>query len=787
MAEGNEIETGQTVPAQGFSPETTNSGAPANDSQDEPTSQKEPPYPNAPVTESPLARETAETYRDYREARKQHDHKWWRDGQFEPGLSDPDRQFIITDPEAGETNPLGSHLRPTTPLLERAEKHVQDLRDQGVEVLAERVKEIFDHFTTNSGLYASLMEWCEGTDAVPIEHVREIVKMLDRLKLEMGKQMRDATERGNKKDNEYKFLRQQYEQLRREKDNRDREIKSQVQTKRQRRYSMVEFRQTRPQPTEFSELMDRHTRTVMTNIERGKKAKRLEEKVDSLEKENKELRISGKEEDIENWKKLQEEKSEKRKIKVAAEKAERDLEVENGQRKETEQEIEMYKDFHQTVYAKLTNHFTAWTLVKRTVDQMAKDDKEVSKETTVVIREVTKGWEQLRKSFETEWLPSKAAIETKWENLARIWKRTSNTGTMSWNFSVMGKGKQKEATSPKESPRPDSIPPSTRIQIPETSLDAARQAQNSETSDKKDEAKRLERELQANIEIDGLKEQVQERNTRIKTLEEQIQTKADINKLAKLNEQGEGLKKEVESLKKQAISIQNRIKALEKVNFATPDGLINAVRDQENGRNGTEELGLVDRINYLNLACFFRTRNYVQLAFREGADRSANILLYDASKWIKFFQEDFAKMDGSVYAQLKASMGILDGVRRILTAKDEDAGLRGRRDLRDGQEALSGFPDTSPFMQLEQLADSIIEATQDNEDKILYNKRLRFSFQKGFRVEGKPKANVQERLRNDRSMETEELRRSGFHSPLSPENWEKNSPDERFGLEDISE
>ncbi|KAI3584913.1 hypothetical protein IWW34DRAFT_800838 [Fusarium oxysporum f. sp. albedinis] len=150
---GQEVqETGQTVHHHQQQPslKDTSSGSPR--------SQNEPYFDDSPTSTKPtrtqVARETIETYNNYRNKRKTKDHNWWGSKHHEPERGDPDREFQfarnmsvsnqeikdaqqaydarIIDPFAGKPDPLGPHLRPTTPPMEKAEKQNKGLEDQGV-------------------------------------------------------------------------------------------------------------------------------------------------------------------------------------------------------------------------------------------------------------------------------------------------------------------------------------------------------------------------------------------------------------------------------------------------------------------------------------------------------------------------------------------------------------------------------------------------------------------------------------------------------------------------------
>ncbi|EGU83367.1 hypothetical protein FOXB_06085 [Fusarium oxysporum f. sp. conglutinans Fo5176] len=150
---GQEVqETGQTVHHHQQQPSLKDTGSGS------PRSQNEPYFDDSPTSTKPtrtqLARETIETYNNYRNKRKTKDHNWWGSKHHEPERGDPDREFQfarnmsvsnqeikdaqkaydarIIDPFAGKPDPLDPHLRPTTPPMEKAEKQNKGLEDQGV-------------------------------------------------------------------------------------------------------------------------------------------------------------------------------------------------------------------------------------------------------------------------------------------------------------------------------------------------------------------------------------------------------------------------------------------------------------------------------------------------------------------------------------------------------------------------------------------------------------------------------------------------------------------------------
>jgi len=95
-----------------------------------------------------------------------------------------------TNAETGARDSLATHQRPCTPPIERARKQVQSLEEQGVQLTEDLEKEIIDNMIHNMGLVPALTEWCENEADIPAEYANELLKEIDRLKLEMAKQQR---------------------------------------------------------------------------------------------------------------------------------------------------------------------------------------------------------------------------------------------------------------------------------------------------------------------------------------------------------------------------------------------------------------------------------------------------------------------------------------------------------------------------------------------------------------------------------------------------------------------
>ncbi|KAL9568275.1 hypothetical protein ACKAV7_007661 [Fusarium commune] len=477
MTEDNKSETGQEVQETGQTVHHHHQQQPSlkDTGSGSPRSQNEPYLDDSPTSTKPtrtqVARETMETYNNYRNKRKTKDHNWWGSKHHEPERGDPDREFQfarnmpvsnqeikdvqqaydakILDPFTGKPDPLVPHLRPTTPPMEKAEKQIKGLEDQGVNVTPELREEVTHQFISNNGIHAALLIWCRNKKDVPVQYVNEFIKSMDRLKLEMATQQRDVTEK------------------------------------------------------------------------LGQAIKDCEEKESRCQQ----------------------------------------LQTENSK---LEMEVQRLKE-------------------------------------------------------ETEKL----------------------------------------------------------------------QQEEKEKTDIQNEPSAGRRCLQ----------------NRVKELELQVQ-----------------------NLKEELRASNDGMRVQGKANYTTVDSRIDAVRKENKGTDEEEAPNLVDRINYLNLVCFFRTRNYLQLPLREGDHTLARILLNDADKWVKSCKEYFETMDPGVNRQIEGSMLILHGMRKVLTTKDEGVLIEGINYVKHGRDELNKLPKSDSFAQLVQLADSILQATKyDEEHDSLGIKRLPFN------------------------------------------------------------
>jgi hypothetical protein len=160
---------------------------------------------------------TTANYEANREDRLQKSPGWFKEQHPVPPAGDSNRQHLYahnppisddefaetlqafnnstTNAETGARDSLATHQRPCTPPIERARRQVQSLEEQGVQLTEDLEKEIIDNMIHNMGLAPALTEWCENEADIPVEYANELLKEIDRLKLEMAKQQRDLHEK----------------------------------------------------------------------------------------------------------------------------------------------------------------------------------------------------------------------------------------------------------------------------------------------------------------------------------------------------------------------------------------------------------------------------------------------------------------------------------------------------------------------------------------------------------------------------------------------------------------
>ncbi|VTT70831.1 unnamed protein product [Fusarium fujikuroi] len=611
-------ETGQTVHHHQQQPSLKHTGSGSPHSQNEPcfddyTTSTKP-------TRTQVARETIETYKNYRNKRKTKDLNWWGSKHHEAERGDPDREFefarnmpVSNQDIKSKPNPLGPHLRPTTPPMERAEKQIKGLENQGINVTPGLREEVTHHFISNSGLHAALLIWCRNKKDVPVQYVNEYIKSMSRLKLEMATQQRGVTEK----------LGQAI------KDCEEREFRCQ-----------------------------------------------------QLQAENSRL----------------------------------NMEIERLKEEEEKTGIQ------------------ANPLV-----------------TTQDARQLALG-------------PDMTAVGKAEEEKAHL-----EDSSIKYNK--------------------NSIPPPATVQLHGNPLASVREASESSQSSQLSpvtteslEKKVSEAESERDTFLDQLpseQDTTGKLSSKIKELEEKPWSmkaeKSNATRDDAYRNRVQELEFQLQNLKEELRASNDGIRVQGKPNYTTVDSLINAVRKENQGINDEEEApNLVDRINYLNLVCFFRTRNYLQLALREGDHTLAKILLNDAEKWVKSCKEYLETMDPEVNLQVEGSMLILHGMRQVLTTEDESVLIEGVKYVKHGRNELSRLPKSDSFSQLVQLADSILQATKyDEEQNSLSIKGLPLN---PFRRKNKRQyTKIRGTIKDDPAMKAEALRLTGVHSPLSPHKWRKEN------------
>ncbi|KAF5721359.1 hypothetical protein FMUND_3669 [Fusarium mundagurra] len=602
----NKSETGQEVQETGQTVQHHQQPSLKDDGSGSPRSQNEPYFDDSPTSTKPtrtqVARETIETYNNYRDKRKTKDLNWWGSKQHEAERGNPDREFQfarnmpvsnddiksaqqaynarITDPVTGRPSPLGPHLRPTTPPMEKAEKQIKGLEDQGVNVTPGLREEVTHHFISNNGIHAALLIWCRNKKDVPVQYVNEYIKSMSRLKLEMATQQRDVTEKLGQAIKE------------------------------------CEARESRCQ---------------------------------KLQAENSKLNME-----------IQRLKEEKEKTDIQASPLVTTQDV---------RQLALYPDM--------------------TAVGMAEEEK------------------------------GKAHLED---------------SSVQYNK--------------------HSIPPPATVQLPRTPLTAVGEASESSQSSPLSPV---------------TKESLEKKGWSVKA------AKPNATRHDACRKRVEELELQLQNLKEELRARNDGTRVQGKPNYTTVDSLINAVRKENQGIDDEEEApNLVDRINYLNLVCFFRTRNYLQLALREGNHTLAKILLNDADKWVKSCKEYLQTMDPEVNQQVEGSMLILHGMRQVLTTKDESVLIQGVKYVKHGRNELSKLPKSDSFAQLVQLADSILHATKyDEKQNSLGIKGLPFN---PFRRKNKSRyTKIQGTIKDDPAMKAEALHLTGVHSPLSPQKYRKDN------------
>ncbi|KAM0341390.1 hypothetical protein ACHAPU_010033 [Fusarium lateritium] len=474
---------------------------------------------------------------------------------------------------------------------------------------------------------------------------------------------------------------------------------------------------------------------------------------------------------------------------------EEEREAERIGREGVDQEVAKYVHFHQEMYKQLQVHARTWALAKIGVDSLPTDDATTTRQSRVMIGEASKDWAQLKKSYEEEWPRMKTSAVRERLHKDQIvlgaLKHSEEEQKASWerNLQLRDRRPQGQNESEAEEARPE------LAQRPPSSGDSSQEPRNFKELErtlnelKQTSSAYAEAVLDKDKEIQSLSDELRTCKEELKAYRgaerinrEPAESSDPIEDAGRLRRRIDHLEDEIRTLREenktltsQATISRNDLIAEKRATFTTAEDLVQAVRVQD-GNSNAAELGLMDRINYLNLACFIRTRNYIQFAFREGANRLADILINDAHQWVEFCRDDFQSMDPRVISQIDSSLRILHGLRRILTATNQQELEKGRSHIDLGRRTLQKFGDSIVFDQLGRLADSIIENTRAENDNSLFKRKFRFDQYSGYwpkkRIDQEKMRKVIKRGPNMRAG----AMRTGFHAPLSPERWSRDNP-----------
>ncbi|KAJ3519915.1 hypothetical protein NM208_g13935 [Fusarium decemcellulare] len=390
--------------------------APTNDDQDEP--------PQLPLeqeggssSEDSTQYPSRDGYRLWKEARQEHDKDWWGSKHSLPATGESDRQFLfarnpliteeeakaavntfnnaIRDEETGELNPLGLHLRPSTPPMERAMKQIDGLKKQGYEVTPELKREIIENYARNSGLIPALHEWCKGKKDVPVAHVRELLAMIDRLKLEMASQLSDASIR-------YQELKDNFDDYKRKYRQPESVTNNKSIGKMLARIQKVDKLDDEGQHDTNSVQQSNTGQRSNTDAEEPS-MERLQTTVFQLCQDLEETR-----QELSNWKVFGDDNvdmSDEHKAELAAVKETRDA----ARRREQE-----YQDFHNMTLKYVEEEVKTWKAMANAgkkldkLDQTKSDAGNVvmSDQTKEVVRVVAEAWETLETKYHKKWPPA---------------------------------------------------------------------------------------------------------------------------------------------------------------------------------------------------------------------------------------------------------------------------------------------------------------------------------------------------------------------------------------------
>ncbi|KAH7193027.1 uncharacterized protein B0J16DRAFT_395084 [Fusarium flagelliforme] len=694
---------------------------------------------------------TTGNYEANREDRVQKPPGWFKEQHPVPPAGDSNRQHLyahnppisddeftetldafnnsITNAETGERDSLATHQRPCTPPIERARKQVQSLEEQGVQFTEDLEKDIIDNMIHNMGLVPALTEWCGNEADIPVEYANELLQEIDRLKLEMAKQQRDLHGKLSSQMKSIEDYQSQKKELV-EKADVNNKLEGLDDSSIPSSEPSFEIPRTPPGTEGLTPASSRSTLAEMRGSKNlQQQVSDLQQKLDEARKDNERLQESNGSVSDKDSTKSRPEKDDKINT----------LEKENeGLKAKLEGRMKEMNELRQKIakLQQIEGH-------QDQSDEMEASDTDSESSSSEEINDLKEKLEE--------------KIQDQKREVGKNEALTRRIAYLQINARHFDRQAQLQRNKLEE-------------------LEASKTESVKSSAEKiKDLEEKIEDLKKKNKDLEEKNEDLEEKS---EDLEEKLKEKIQDQKRG--TDKNEALTRRIAELQinarhfdRQAQAQRNRLEELERVNFTTADRLIEALSSEKEEFNGKNGMSLVDRINYLNMATFIRTCNYMQLAIREKSLPMANVLLNDAEKWFSFCKEDLTKMEPSVRIQMQASMHILNGARRAMIPRNPEITRAGRESAQHGLEYLKRYPEGPAFGQLRRLAKTVIERTSD--EKPFYKRGL-FD-----------KKRAQDKIRDDPSMKASELRRAGLHSPLSPSKWDTSDLDKDISIGEIDQ
>ncbi|KAI1056239.1 hypothetical protein LB507_002626 [Fusarium sp. FIESC RH6] len=612
----------------------------------------------------------------------------------------------ITNAETGERDSLAAHQRPRTPPIERARRHMQSLEEQGVQFTDDLEKEIIDNMIHSMGLVPALTEWCENEESIRVEYANKLLKEIDQLKLAMAKQQRDSLEK----------------------------LASQTKS--------------------------------IEDYQSQKKGRKLDKQMEEIEKEDANDKLEGLDDSsILSSRPSLEIPRTPPGTEGSTPASSRSTLVEMGESKRLRQQV---SDLQQRL------------------DEARKDNERLQESNgSVSDKDSTNSWPEKGdkiNTLEKENEDLKVKLEGQRKEMnelhQKIAKLQQTGGHQDQSEDMEASDTDSESSSAERIEDLEQQLKDQQKEIDKNGRLTRRIAELQINVRHFDRQAQLQRNLLEELEaskaesVKSLSGQIEDLKEEIDDLKAELKEKTHDQKRG--NDKNEALTRRIAELQinarhfdRKAQAQRNRLEELERVNFTTADKLVEALSSEKEAFNVRNGMSLVDKINYMNLATFFRTCNYVQLAIRENCLPIANVLMNDAEEWFKFCQEDLATMEPSVRIQMQASMQVLNGARRALIHRNQEKTKAGRESAIRGRDGLEKYPEDPAFDQLRRLANTVIKSTSD-EQHLLKKVLQRTHY---------GRKRVRDQIWNDPDMKESEPRRPGLHSPLSPSKWNTGNLD----------